>query len=535
YNQDSTSSPLTIEAPPQPSPFINLIPPPTVAAYSPETGGPFYPPAASHVFPSLDVRPRLGSNTTSTSMTHAHRSSLPQQSTRDIYSPATPTYRRPEPRSPPYPRHIQRHPLSPTPSPSLNFTHPLRMDPNYSNKGAGQSVPPFSPITTAGTLAYVDQPSSPITVDINGVIDKGFFLADNDWTCYRRNYFSCICSYSLNPPPNFTAPAIQFLPKGGGQPYSVYGFAMSISAVVADNDNHTIDLVQHTPKRDKGPIAKPEKVRLMPKPPSHHPLGYSNQDPAARAYDQGYGQSQGSHPTEHAFERIQFKQATANNGKRRAAQQYYHLVVELWADVQNQHNEQFVKVAYKKSAKMIVRGRSPGHYQSERRGSTSSGPGGSGGGSIGGGYPSSVMGHEYGSGGSLLPTSYSNSAYDPRSTSGYGGTRHHDLTTLEPMISADDTKSITETKGYQYYPAPLYEGSDQDSKHQVELFTHARSEPESLPHMHTGIDLGGSRIKSESELPGLYYPGQSFWSNRCGRFEGKTASSGYYPTLNIPT
>ncbi len=319
---------------------------------------------------------------------------------------------------------------------------------------------------------------------------------------------------------------------------------MSISAVVAENDTHTIDLVQHTPKRDKGPVAKPEKVRLMPKPASQHPLGYNGQDTASRAYDPNYGQSQGSQPTEHTFERIQFKQATANNGKRRAAQQYYHLVVELWADVGTQHTDQFVKVASRKSAKMIVRGRSPGHYQPERRGSTSSGPGGSAGGSIGGGYTSSVLGNDYGSGGPLLPpTNYGSSGYDPRSSSGYGGARHHhDLNPLEPIISAEDSKSIAETKGYQYYPTSLYEGSEQDGKHQVELYAHTRNEPESLPHMHTGLDLSGSRIKSEPELPSMYYPGQSYLSQRCGRFEGKSASSGYYPTmlppssaLNVPT
>ncbi len=98
------------------------------------------------------------------------------------------------------------------------------------------------------------------------MIDKGFFLAENDWTCYRRNYFSCICSYSLSPAANLGTQSIQFSPTGAQQPFNVYGFAMSISAVVAENDSHTIDLVQHTPKRDKGPIAKPDKVRLMPKP-----------------------------------------------------------------------------------------------------------------------------------------------------------------------------------------------------------------------------------------------------------------------------
>src|SRR5262249_47401556 len=142
------------------------------------------------------------------------------------------------------------------------------------------------------------------------------------------------------------------------------------------------------------PIVKPEKMRLSPKPSqqsSGHPVGMYPSDSGVSGaprgvYEQGYGGSQGSTPpTEHTFERIQFKQATANNGKRRAAQQYYHLLIELWADVGTHQSPQWVKVAQRKSAKMIVRGRSPGHYQTDRRGSTSSGPGGSGGGLAG--YP----------------------------------------------------------------------------------------------------------------------------------------------------
>ena len=120
----------------------------------------------------------------------------------------------------------------------------------------------------------------------------------------------------------------------------------------------------------------------------------------------GQGANQIAFQTEHTFERIQFKQATANNGKRRAAQQYYHVVVELFVDLGTQIPEQFAKVAYRKSAKMIVRGRSPGHYQTERRGSTSSGPGGSAGSIGGSGSYSQIVGTEF-SGSPLLSAPYS--------------------------------------------------------------------------------------------------------------------------------
>jgi hypothetical protein len=59
------------------------------------------------------------------------------------------------------------------------------------------------------------------------------------------------------------------------------------------------------------------------------------------------------------FERMQFKTATANNGKRRAAQQYYEIVLDLYA---NTSQGKQIKVASCVSSPLVVRGRSPGHY-----------------------------------------------------------------------------------------------------------------------------------------------------------------------------
>ncbi|KAK5660471.1 hypothetical protein OQA88_13018 [Cercophora sp. LCS_1] len=472
-----------------------------------------------------------------------HPTSQPY-STRDIYSTSTPSFRRPDhlPRSPSFTSGIRRHPLSPTSTVSYS---PLRMDGSYGSK-TQQNIPPLQPIVHLGHLSYNDPAQTPIKADINGIIDKGFFLADSEWTCYRRNYFSCVCSYTISAaPPGYPAAGMQFLRSGDSSPYSVFGFAMSISAVVADNDNLSIELVQHTPKRDKGPIAKPEKVRLAPKPPqsSHHPINSVYGNPSgglenSRGYDQGFGQASNNLSNEHTFERIQFKQATANNGKRRAAQQYYHLIVELWADTGNvtSSGDPYVKVAYRKSAKMIVRGRSPGHYQSERRASTSSGPGGSGGGSIAGtGYSSGMLNSgDYSSSTSMMQSGYA-PTYDPRG--GYGGTRHHQELSMEPIISPEECKAITDPKGYQYYAASIYEGEQDPRQHQVELFSHGRSEADSSHSTTMSAGFDPTKVKPESGvgLPSMFYPPDTFYQQRCGRFEGKSSSAGYYPTPLPPS
>ncbi|GKT45641.1 meiosis-specific transcription factor NDT80 [Colletotrichum spaethianum] len=545
YEHNTNASLSTIEGPSQQPTLLNLFNPPIASATPYSADGGFYHPAASHVFPTLDVRPRLGSNTSSTGMAHAHRSTaLPHPgthiTTRDQYSPATPSYRRAsehQPRSPSYPTALRRHPISPTSSPITGFTAPaaLRMDPGHypsSSSRTQTSVPPLSPITNLGILQYTD--GMQVKLDIHGNIDKGFFQSDGDWTCYRRNYFSCICSFGLTP--HYPGQALQFTQQGSTQPYSVLGFAMSISAVVAENDSHTIELVQHTPKRDKGPVEKPGKVRLHPKHPQmSHPMGLYHGDsvlggPSRIGFPDGGGyggqQSGDSYQTEHTFERIQFKQATANNGKRRAAQQYYHLLIELWADVGSQGPNNFIRIAYRKSAKMIVRGRSPGHYQSERRASTSSGPGGSGGSFTG--YPnSSIIGSDFGPAGAMVGGGYA-AGFDTRGSAHYGSTRHHPE--LEHMLPPEDAKAIDTTKEYQYYPGTMYDGADSRG---VEMFAHHRHGQDNMvPHVGSNYDPLHNRVKRDPEiLPSIFQPGALMSTQRCGPFEGKSTSSGYYPTM----
>ncbi|CAG8587336.1 17844_t:CDS:2 [Gigaspora margarita] len=171
-------------------------------------------------------------------------------------------------------------------------------------------------------------------------LDRGFFLADNDWTCYRRNYFQISSAFSIS---NATHPVneadVPCLLEVEGQFHTVTQFLLGITARVSNSDKK-IELVQHTPKRDKGP-------QMVPVPKSIRPGGNLNLS------------SVGSNSNIVTFERIQFKTATANNGKRRAAQQYYVVMVDLYAQAEN--GEQY-RVATSTSAPLVVRGRSPGHY-----------------------------------------------------------------------------------------------------------------------------------------------------------------------------
>ncbi|CAG8495866.1 13830_t:CDS:2 [Ambispora leptoticha] len=201
--------------------------------------------------------------------------------------------------------------------------------------------PFFSPTKQHFKIWSMDRTFS-YKLRINSKVDRGFFLAESDWTCYRRNYFQISSAFSIEGNNNHQSSdgsEVPCLLEIEGQVHTIIGFHLGITAKVSNSDKK-IELVQHTPKRDKGP-------QMVPQPKAIRPGGNLNLS------------SVGTNSNIVTFERIQFKTATANNGKRRAAQQYYVVLVDLFAQVEN---GELHCVATSQSAPLVVRGRSPGHY-----------------------------------------------------------------------------------------------------------------------------------------------------------------------------
>lgn len=174
-------------------------------------------------------------------------------------------------------------------------------------------------------------------IKIAAKIDRGFFLASNDWTCYRRNYFQLSASFGIQGLDSSIHSEVPCLLERNGELLAVRSFLVCIGAQI-QNGEKVIELVQHTPKRDKGPQITPRPTHI-------------------RAGGDLNANSPGSYVI--TFERVQFKTATANNGKRRAAQQYYQVHVDLFAELES---GDLILVAKLYSAPLVVRGRSPGHY-----------------------------------------------------------------------------------------------------------------------------------------------------------------------------
>ena len=264
--------------------------------------------------------------------------------------------------------------LSSPGTPFSNITGNMSYE-SRSHPGAPQN-PPFE--KTKPLCTITTSRNQHVSVDINATISKGFFQVDQKWTCYRRNYFSVSCQFTLHPPELTAVEHPLYYQQANQTPEPIHNFFIAISAktAVTGNEHQSEEraLVQHTPKRDKASESTPSPVLLRPSQPSTPSLaGLSNRGygganlsnyPSSMTMEYpSYGNPPHHHntPSTHTFERIQFVKATANNGKRRAQQQFYHIVVDLLADVGR--NGDRVKIATTQSHPMVVRGRSPGHYK----------------------------------------------------------------------------------------------------------------------------------------------------------------------------
>lgn len=454
------------------------------------------------------------------------------------------------------------------------------------------NVPPFQP-TRMWVHKVMASNGDALQVDVQAKIDKGFFKADQDWTCYRRNYFSVACSYTLSPYNPQIEPLSLRKTSRESSLLPIRSFAICISARIDSEEGKLIELVQHTPKRDKGPTGRPEKIKLHPNTSlgaismhSGHGGGLGvgsglSSDYESSAYPPTSPTAQQSQ-TVASFDRIQFKNATANNGKRRAAQQYFHIVVELFAEVSsNQASEvSWTKVASRISAPMVVRGRSPGHYSDDRRGSsTSMGPGGGSTGESSGSQQDPHSGSS-GIGRSGVAGMFNN---PPRLSSGGSGnqTGHHassdhapadnlsDASSTsseyeevemldferpnEPVLTPEEEDNIENHDGYQYYPSTLLTAPAISNVPRPVLLhslnDRLRSGPIELPSPRetwysgsaAASDNAGRRVQPRvgsqdfrnSHIDHASSSGSAsngVTAQSCGRFHGVDTSRGHYPT-----
>ena len=207
------------------------------------------------------------------------------------------------------------------------------------------------------TYVLLDTSLRRLSISMNARLHGMFFVADPppihnystqtafpELTCYRRNLFQVTGSITL--PRN-----LRYIQTEIGDRLPILGQELQISATesVENGPVKLISVPWKTPINNTPPMLE-EKIE---KEPTTIPLDIiSNQD-----MDADFA----TFPI--AWKRLQFRIATANNGRRRELQQHFVVRLKLVVTLQNGAK---VPVAETSSAAVIVRGRSPRNFQSKK-------------------------------------------------------------------------------------------------------------------------------------------------------------------------
>ena len=241
------------------------------------------------------------------------------------------------------------------PNPDPEPSTPEQLD----NKLLGFSAPVLKMplIDDAGQYAEIG-----MTAELYGM----FFVAEDvfaagettgrplELTCYRRNLWQCSGQITL-------ARGVSHLIDEGGNRLPVQELAASITAVESIDGKPTeiISIPWKSASASSaaaggGNAGGSEESKVASAPPNValDLAGSQDVDGAGRA----------TLPV--AWKRLQFKHATANNGRRKGLQQHYVVQISLLAKAKGAAD--FVSVAEVQSGPVIVRGRSPRNFDSRR-------------------------------------------------------------------------------------------------------------------------------------------------------------------------
>ncbi|KAG5967986.1 hypothetical protein E4U56_000563 [Claviceps arundinis] len=198
----------------------------------------------------------------------------------------------------------------------------------------------------------VDDAGKTVDVNMTAELYGMFFVAEDvfsgeytgrplELTCYRRNLWQCSGQITL--PKN-----LSHLKDEQGQQVTVDALSASITAVesIEGKPTEIINIPWKTSNPQTGPG---EDAKVAGEPPKI-PLELST---AQEADD-----IRVTLPV--SWKRLQFKHATANNGRRKGLQQHYVVHMNLMAKSKSSNDT--IKIAHIQSGPVIVRGRSPRNF-----------------------------------------------------------------------------------------------------------------------------------------------------------------------------
>lgn len=356
---------------------------------------------------------------------------------------------------------------------------------------------------------------------------KRFFPSkDHDvWICYRRNYLSFNVFYSLSPLSRENCP--MYLDQDNSEHPQIQSMAVSLTATDSTGGKE-VKLTQYTTKRDIGKEFPSSEEVLAPKISQHvdwQSLTRSHQRPSAALPSWPLQPAEASSEIE--FSRIQFSSTTANNDKRTAKQAYYILHINLWANIQAPDDAQpkWVTIATRTSPKMVVRGRTPSHYNKGGQQNAVATRSAEGSGQYRPGlglndsrafelYENGLSNNNAIPGASLhhgAPCSFDLKLIASRSRSSASSSSSHSYVGIAGgqhlVLPGMNVTQVLQP--YSYYPGPLYESMPRPTRHSV---------PQEL-----------CLVKVEDRHPEALAAERSRWSGEL--LQGTNSSRGYYPDV----
>ena len=231
----------------------------------------------------------------------------------------------------------------------------------------GVGIPEFSETKTKGDMR--DAAGIQVLADIHArfVLKKKAARQRDFWILYRRNYFGIQGSYSLEGLPDSSQEETLYLYRNNDEPRPIQALFMCMRGVVETEEGPEIKIVVFNAKRKPLHVGK--------EPPAIEPR---RMKPLTEGSTRFYAKSTGDRqdhmnvPMNHTFHRNQFRAATQNNGARRTEQQFYHILLELKAEIMVDGVPALFTVCSKMSEPLVVRGRCPLSFKDrDHRGKTS--------------------------------------------------------------------------------------------------------------------------------------------------------------------
>ena len=218
----------------------------------------------------------------------------------------------------------------------------------------GVGIPEFHETEIKGDMRDAAGAQVSVVMHARFVLKKKAARQRNFWILYRRNYFGIQGSYNLEGSRDSTPDETLYLYPINGEPKPVQALFMCMRGVVENEEGPEIKIVVFSPKR------KP--IHEGTEPP---PIQPQRMKPLTEGSTKFFVESTGNRqdhmkvPMNHTFPRNQFRAATQNNGARRTEQQFYHILLELKAEILVDGVPKLFLVSSRFSDALVVRGRCP--------------------------------------------------------------------------------------------------------------------------------------------------------------------------------